>query len=491
MFAVPWRMGYGGRMENTGTDRNPGTIWAEFAARAEKLGIAFDRLGHEILAMLEQPPATHYGAETPDPYARLAAELDFFVMTGRAIVHRLSEVPLPLETRPEPEPKSPEAPPEPYDNREETARRTVLITAALHYCKDHPEVNLALRKAQVNNEPLAGHVGQMAFWYALADRYQILDEAEQVRYIAQINSGLPACERLLETGGPVTAEDHAALIDLTIAYELLCRTNLRLVGSVAEKYRGALDFPDLLQIGCAGLMRALVKRHKDDHSAPARYWKTNIQNAIRMALEVKSPFAMSSYDRRRLRELRTITAKLRKRGIEPTPKAIVDHSEKTFNLNQVYDLMTLQAGLRVDSLQEVIYESSRGGEVTHEEQLTEKFEHKVSEQQLDAEERSAKKRLVNLLKRASLTPSQLFVLGLHYNIGTDLFEQVKLPVDTTFKNVTFNYATLLEEHGQPQGLSYSEIGAILGITKGMVAVYHAKAMERLKQAIDPQVDAED
>ncbi len=99
-------------------------------------------------------------------------------------------------------------------------------------------------------------------------RTPLLGAAEEVALARRVEAGLAAARRLVERaeaggGGPddeAAAADERTRADGIAAKEELVRANLRLVVSVAKRYRGrGMPFLDLIQEGNLGLMRAADK----------------------------------------------------------------------------------------------------------------------------------------------------------------------------------------------------------------------------------------
>jgi len=100
-------------------------------------------------------------------------------------------------------------------------------------------------------------------------RTPLLGAAEEVELARRVEAGLAAARRLLgraETSGSAEGDPEALAVDERIrldglaAKEALVRANLRLVVSVAKRYRGrGMPFLDLIQEGNLGLIRAADK----------------------------------------------------------------------------------------------------------------------------------------------------------------------------------------------------------------------------------------
>ncbi|NDJ54642.1 MAG: RNA polymerase subunit sigma, partial [Chloroflexi bacterium] len=91
----------------------------------------------------------------------------------------------------------------------------------------------------------------------------LLTAAEEIELAKYIEGGRLARKKI-EDSGDLSADDRALLMaqieDAQAAREHLGRANTRLVVSIAKRYMGqGLPFPDLIQEGNVGLMRAVDK----------------------------------------------------------------------------------------------------------------------------------------------------------------------------------------------------------------------------------------
>ncbi len=159
----------------------------------------------------------------------------------------------------------------------------------------------------------------------------LLTAQEEIDLAMRIEKGKEAQEKL-DAGSPADLADDAWVRSLGhIAYdgqsarEHLGRANTRLVVSIAKRYMGqGLPFPDLIQEGNVGLMRAVDKydyKRGNRFSTYATWW---IRQAITRALAQKTrtiriPLHMTERIRQMYRTAQSLEQNL---GRRPTPEEI-------------------------------------------------------------------------------------------------------------------------------------------------------------------------
>jgi RNA polymerase primary sigma factor len=161
----------------------------------------------------------------------------------------------------------------------------------------------------------------------------LLTAQEEIDLAKQIERGKTARKKL----------DHAAHLDMSERAELIAhieqsqearehlgRANTRLVVSIAKRYMGqGLPFPDLIQEGNVGLMRAVDKydyKRGNRFSTYATWW---IRQAITRALAQKTrtiriPLHMTERIRQMYRTAQLLEQQL---GRRPTPEEIAEEME--------------------------------------------------------------------------------------------------------------------------------------------------------------------
>jgi RNA polymerase primary sigma factor len=158
----------------------------------------------------------------------------------------------------------------------------------------------------------------------------LLTAQEEIELAKRIEIGKKAQERLERVGGHHPNEAWQMHMERLIwegqsAREHLGRANTRLVVSIAKRYMGqGLPFPDLIQEGNVGLMRAVDKydyKRGNRFSTYATWW---IRQAITRALAQKTrtiriPLHMTERIRQMYRTAQSLEQSL---GRRPTPEEI-------------------------------------------------------------------------------------------------------------------------------------------------------------------------
>src|SRR5574341_830355 len=157
----------------------------------------------------------------------------------------------------------------------------------------------------------------------------LLTADEEIELARRIERGRKARKGLERSLASISMGDRAKLLrqieDAQSAREHLGRANTRLVVSIAKRYMGqGLPFPDLIQEGNVGLMRAVDKydyRRGNRFSTYATWW---IRQAITRALAQKTrtiriPLHMSERIRQMYRTAQVLEQEL---GRRPSPEEI-------------------------------------------------------------------------------------------------------------------------------------------------------------------------
>lgn len=160
----------------------------------------------------------------------------------------------------------------------------------------------------------------------------LLTAQEEIELAKRIELGRDAVERIRLVA--LDSEEYAVLdqmiLDGQAAREHLGRANTRLVVSIAKRYMGqGLPFPDLIQEGNVGLMRAVDKydyKRGNRFSTYATWW---IRQAITRALAQKTrtiriPLHMTERIRQMYRTAQVLEQTL---GHRPTPEEIAKEME--------------------------------------------------------------------------------------------------------------------------------------------------------------------
>jgi RNA polymerase primary sigma factor len=215
---------------------------------------------------------------------------------------------------------------------------------------DGSDVIAAFNPARFRNRPLAevridldGRVGPSSdpvrMYLKEIGKVPLLTASEEVILAKCVEEGLKATERLVErveSGGPpdpaLVARDERLRRDGTHAKRLLVEANLRLVVSIAKRYRNrGMAFLDLIQEGNLGLMRAVDKFDYTKgfkFSTYATWW---IRQAITRAIAdqartIRIPVHMVETINKVVRVQRQL---LQDHGREPSLEELADKTELT------------------------------------------------------------------------------------------------------------------------------------------------------------------
>ncbi|XWX04362.1 sigma-70 family RNA polymerase sigma factor [Aggregatilineales bacterium SYSU G02658] len=182
--------------------------------------------------------------------------------------------------------------------------------------------------AIASDDPVGLYFRQMA-------QEPLLSAEDEIDLAKRIERGRQAEKRLQMPDAATKSERwhqhmHALIRDGQQSREHLGRANTRLVVSIAKRYMGqGLPFPDLIQEGNVGLMRAVDKydyQRGNRFSTYATWW---IRQAITRALAQKTrtiriPLHMTERIRQMYRIAQNIEQEM---GRRPTPEEIADEME--------------------------------------------------------------------------------------------------------------------------------------------------------------------
>lgn len=168
----------------------------------------------------------------------------------------------------------------------------------------------------------------ISLYFREAARHSILTAQDEINLVKRMNRGERAREQMLRgRSRPEKARRalHIKAFDGERARQILIRSNLRLVISIAKNYRGqGLSFLDLIQEGNVGLMRAVDKfdYHQGNRfSTYATWW---VRQAITRALSYQSrTIRLPVHMGERLRRVKQASGRLEKElGRKPVSEEI-------------------------------------------------------------------------------------------------------------------------------------------------------------------------
>lgn len=206
-----------------------------------------------------------------------------------------------------------------------------------HEVESHDELDdpdEEFHPAEVSHDPGVGDINAVSaddpvgLYFRQMAQEPLLTAEEEIELAKRIEAGRNAAERLRNEAN-LSAEEREELQRLVedgqAAREHLGRANTRLVVSIAKRYMGqGLPFPDLIQEGNVGLMRAVDKydyKRGNRFSTYATWW---IRQAITRALAQKTrtiriPLHMTERIRQMYRTAQSLEQTM---GRRPSPEEI-------------------------------------------------------------------------------------------------------------------------------------------------------------------------
>ena len=204
------------------------------------------------------------------------------------------------------------------------------------------EGDLEFEPEEILQDPTVGDISAVSaddpvgLYFRQMAQEPLLTALEEIDLAKRIEMGKQARETLLRMGSRDLYSDawiahlERLVYDGQAAREHLGRANTRLVVSIAKRYMGqGLPFPDLIQEGNVGLMRAVDKydyKRGNRFSTYATWW---IRQAITRALAQKTrtiriPLHMTERIRQMYRTAQSLEQSL---GRRPSPEEIADQME--------------------------------------------------------------------------------------------------------------------------------------------------------------------
>ncbi len=210
-----------------------------------------------------------------------------------------------------------------------------------HEVESHDELDNPddeFQPAETSHDPGVGDINAVSaddpvgLYFRQMAQEPLLTAEEEIDLAKRIELGCSAAERLCDPTLPPSEREWLARLvdDGQAAREHLGRANTRLVVSIAKRYMGqGLPFPDLIQEGNVGLMRAVDKydyKRGNRFSTYATWW---IRQAITRALAQKTrtiriPLHMTERIRQMYRTAQVLEQSL---GHRPTPEEIAKEME--------------------------------------------------------------------------------------------------------------------------------------------------------------------
>ena len=120
------------------------------------------------------------------------------------------------------------------------------------------------KEATTSSSDTADQLGDCITMYFMdMKEYKVLSKEDEIEYFKLYQDGEKACEEMLKAGYVIdnAPDDIRTRIKKgDHARDILINSNLRLVISIAKRYKGrGLDFEDMIQEGNLGLMKAIER----------------------------------------------------------------------------------------------------------------------------------------------------------------------------------------------------------------------------------------
>ncbi|KAL9994420.1 putative RNA polymerase sigma-70 region 3, RNA polymerase sigma-70 region 2 [Helianthus debilis subsp. tardiflorus] len=228
-----------------------------------------------------------------------------------------------------------------------------------------PELLQSYQKAYlkgVKNEALLTHSEVVA----LSEKIKIGLQLEEEKSSLKERLGTEPSEKQLADFLKISQVDlQTKQMECTLAREKLTLSNIRLVMSVAQKYKhmGA-DMSDLIQGGLIGLLRGIEKydSSRGHKISTYVYWWIR-QGVTRTFFENSKTLRLPTHLHERLSAIRSAKAKLERKGITPS----IDRIAETLNMSRKKVTNATEAVCKVFSLDKEAFPSLNGipGDTLH------------------------------------------------------------------------------------------------------------------------------
>ncbi|KAL8248087.1 hypothetical protein R6Q59_009303 [Mikania micrantha] len=214
----------------------------------------------------------------------------------------------------------------------------------------------------VKNEALLTHAEVVA----LSEKIKIGLQLEEKKSSLKERLGSEPSEKQLADFLKISQIDlQTKQMECTLAREKLTLSNIRLVMSVAQKYKNmGADMSDLIQGGLIGLLRGIEKydSSRGHKISTYVYWWIR-QGVTRTFFENSKTLRLPTHLHERLGAIRTAKAKLERKGITPS----IDRIAESLNMSRKKVTNATEAVCKVFSLDKEAFPSLNGlpGETLH------------------------------------------------------------------------------------------------------------------------------
>ena len=219
-----------------------------------------------------------------------------------------------------------------------------------------PEDNVDEDEEVNYEEVISDHTGitsddSVSLYLNEMSRVPLLTKEEEISLAKKMEKGRKARALMIESDGEVENIDEVKELirEGKEAREYLIKANIRLVVSIAKKYRQyGSSFLDLIQAGNVGLIRAVDKfdySRGNRFSTYATWWIR--RSVLRFLNQKERTIRLPNYLSNRLRKVRHVTRDLSQQlGRQPTLDEISEHVEQsTEELRQLIDYARLPISL--------------------------------------------------------------------------------------------------------------------------------------------------
>ena len=280
-------------------------------------------------------------------------------------------------------------------------------------------------------------VDSLQAWFEAASAFPLLDQAQEVSLARAIEAGVQASAALIANGGPTDEVLRARLGRLVErgarAKAAFTTANLRLVASIAKRYRGqGLDFLDLLQEGVLGLIRAVEKFEWSfgyKFSTYATWWiRQSVQRGIaNQGRVIRLPVHIVERIAKLKREARKLEVRLQRQpSIHELADAVqLDVAEVAFLKDLEIHVISLDRPVRGDADAVTLGELVPDGGTDEFNELIERETYAAVWTALDSLSKAEREVLIRRNGLDDGTPDTLEAIGYSFGVTRERIRQVE------------------------------------------------------------------
>lgn len=365
---------------------------------------------------------------------------------------------------------------EPISKKEEdfdSSRIDRIFEQLIKQYDGHPEVKRMVDSRRNGNKVIAGVDQPLKRYFQEAGSYSLLTFHQEQILFKILREGISIYEKAGHEGrSAFTPAEEKAVIRSVGAHQAIYLSNLRLVIDRAKYYfdfRGpGLGKEDMISEGNIGLMKGLRRFNYENGFKFSSFTVDWINQGITRALADKSrtirlPVHQHEKHSKLKRAVNVLESELERK---PTPDEV---SEATgINDETVTELM-IMGSFNLKSLNQPVSaeKDTEFGELLADNDSKEEENHLI-------DSIASRDLLEGILDRSNLTPKEILVLGLRYEVDTPAFSQVKS-----------DYAEIISKvSNQEDGdkMTLQKVGSILGCTRERVRQIENAALQKLQVA---------